>query len=214
MPSNPLRRRGAFTAGLKRDLIQRTAASVLVLRAIEGVSAGLFLARTMLGQTPGSENVIQGVGLALFLAYVGINLLCYWRYRNNDFPEGLVLADLGCNLGIMLIVCADTGGLASPVMLICFVNIALYGFVYSPLIGIAAVALTLGVVTISLGASEYLGIPSTLPNLLAGPGSTPFPQLFVVAGALIAAIWLFNQVAEKEQQTKIEANRAKRAAER
>lgn len=213
---SPAPRRGTFAATLKRDLVQRTAASVLVLRVIEGLSVWLLFTHSAFSASLVRYGTTAWLIQALFPIYFAVNFLCYYRQRSRRTSETLLWTDLLTNLGVVLVVSAHTGGLASPAMLICFVKIAVYGFVYSPLIGITATTLALAVVAGFVGGSEFFGVDWTPGwKRFGGPAAaTLLPEFLVVAGALSAAIWLFNQVAEKEQQTRVEGNRAKRAADR
>lgn len=216
MVSPTLRRRGSFKASLKRDLIQRTAAPVFVFRVVEGLTAWLLFTYTAFDASLHSYGHAAWLLHVLFLAYFAANTVCYRAYRLGRFRDRLLWLDLVANLGTMLVVSAHTGGLASPVMVLCFVKIAVYGFVFSPLTGIVSILLTVLTILGFVAGSEIVGfdwVPGRSLGLAQAPGTLTL-HFLVVAGALVAATWLFNQVAEAEQQTKVEGTRARRAAER
>lgn len=214
-PPTP-RRRGSFKASLKRDLIQRAAAPVFVFRIVEGLTAWLLFTHTAFGATLHNYGVAAWLLHSAFLLYFAVNTRCYLAYRAGRFRDRTLWLDLFTNFGTLLLVSAHTGGLASPVMVLCFVKIAVYGFVFSPLTGIASILLTVVAVGGFVAGSELFGldwVPGRTIGLDEAPGTLTL-HFLVVAGALVAATWLFHQVAESEEKTQIEGRRAKRAAER
>jgi PAS domain S-box-containing protein len=210
------RRRGSFKATLKRDLTQRAAAPVFVFRVVEGLTAWLLFTHTAFGATLDNFGRAAWLLHLVFLFYFAVNTVCYLSYRAGRFRDRLLWLDLLTNFGTLLLVSAHTGGLASPVMVLCFVKIAVYGFVFSPLTGIAAILLTVVAVGGFVAGSELFGldwVPGRSIGLAEAPGTLTL-HFLVVAGALLAATWLFHQVAESEEKTQVEGRRARRAAER
>ena len=128
-----------------------------------------------------------------------------------------VLIDLGVNIGTMTLSAGCTGGVDSPVVLICLVKIAGYGLIFSPQAGVLAIITTLGAFS-SLVLGEQLGWWSTIPIDILPPATArglEFVFRICVLGTLLSGgIWLFRQVARKEQQSFAEAKRAKDFAHR
>jgi len=211
-----VRRRVSFESSLKQDLLQRAAAPVFVFRILEGLTAWLLFTHIAFG------NALRHYGWPayllhlIFFTYFGVNTACYRRYRTRRATDPILWIDLGTNMGVMLVVAAHTGGLASPVMLLCLIKIAVYGFVFGPPIGIASITLMLVAVGFFVAGAELLGldwVPGRMFVLTRLPGTMALHFLAVV-GSLLASTWLFKQVAEGERQTRVEATRARRALER
>jgi PAS domain S-box-containing protein len=205
-------RRPSFDQGLKHDLIRQTAYFFLVLRVLEGL-AGWILFNEVFLPAVADAWVIHAV---IVLYFVGNSLLCL-RYRAGQITRPIILADLALNLGVITLLAGCTGGVASPVVLISLFKIAGYAFVFSPRIGFTSILVTLvGFICMVLG--EQFGWWSTVPIDVLPPGierQIEFVfRVCVLGTTLVGAMWLFNQVAEKEREVGTEAKRAKDAAER
>lgn len=201
-----------FDQGLKHDLIQQTAYSMLVLRVLEGLAAWLLFNQVFLPAVPAAwPNHL------FFALYFLANALLCLRYRARRITPAIVVADVVSNLGIMALLAGCTGGIDSPVVLICLVKIAGYGLVYSPQTGVVAIATTFSSFAL-LVVGEDLGWWITVSTeILPADIERRLDFVFrvsVLGIILIGAIWLFRQVAEKERQLGAEAKRAKDAAER
>jgi len=207
-----VRRPRSFAQGLKPDLIRQTAYFFLVLRVLEGLAGWILFNEVFL------PAVVDAwpIHAVIVLYFVGNSLLCL-RYRAGAISRPVILADLALNLGTITLLAGWTGGVASPVVLISLFKIAGYAFVFSPRVGLTAILATLvGFLCMVLG--EQLGWWSTVPIGVLPPGlerQIEFVfRVCVLGTTLLGAVWLLNQVAEKERAVGAEAKRAKEAAER
>ena len=93
--------------GLKYELIQQTALTVLTLRVAEGIAAWLLYNELFFPAQPDAWAVH-----AAFVLYFGANALLCWNYRNGRITGSHVIADVLLNVGIMAMVSGATGGVA------------------------------------------------------------------------------------------------------
>ncbi|MFQ5667191.1 MAG: ATP-binding protein [Candidatus Binatia bacterium] len=199
-------------AGLKRDLIQQTAYPLLALRVLEGVAAWVLFNQIFFAEAS-NPPAVDGLVVVYFLA----NAFFCLQYRAGQISRALVLTDLGVNVGTMTLLAGFTGGVNSPVVLICLIKIAGYGFIFSPQTGAVAITATLVGFT-GLVAGELAGWWSTVPmDALSRTIERRLDFFFrvsILGVVLIGGTWLLRQVAEKERQLGAEARRAKQAADR
>jgi PAS domain S-box-containing protein len=212
VPSAMRRRRTPFDQGLKPDLIRQTAYFILVLRVLEGLAGWILFNQVFLPAVAVAWPIHAGVVLYFF----GNSLLCL-RYRGGPITRAVIIADLALNLGAITLLVGCTGGLASPVVLISLFKIAGYAFVFSPRIGLTSIGVTLAGFTVMV-LGEQVGLWSTIPiDVLPLGIERQIEFLFrvcVLGTILIGAMWLLNQVAEKERQVGRETKRARDAADR
>ncbi len=199
----------SFGQGLKHDLIQQTAFFVLVFRVLEGLAAWLLFNELFLPAAPD----VWPLHL-VFVAYFLINSALCLRYRYGQITNLMVFLDVAINLGTVTLVARYTGGLASPLVLISLFKVAAYALVFSPQAGTLAAVLALGGLG-GLGLGEVLGwwdmviLDQTLERRI----EFVF-RVSVLGMILVAATWMFNQVADKDRRLLLEARRAKDAADR
>ena len=213
MPAARRLKRAPLGQGLKRDLIQRTAFFILVFRVLGGLAAWLLFNELFLPVARDAWPVH-----VLFVCYFLVDAVVYFEYRDGQITTGIVLLDLLVNVTAMTVVAAYTGGLASPVVIIMLFKIAGYAFVFSPDVGVAAIMLTLaGFAALMIG--EELGWLDLgrIEDVLSRETERRIDIAFracMLGGVLVAAPWLFKQVADKEEQVDTEARKARDAAER
>jgi len=202
-------RRAPFELGLKRDLIQQTAYFVLIARVLDGLAAWILYNEAFLPAAADAWPVHL-----LFVVYLAANSFFGLRYRAGRFTRAIVIADLTINLGTMIVVAACTGGILSPLVLVCLIKIAGYGFVFSANAAVAAM-----IATFTSFAAMALGTQAgwwTIDELSHGMDhNVDFVFRAAVLGTmLIGAPWLFKRVADKEKQLTTEAKRSKVSADR
>ncbi len=209
MPATTKRRYALLEQGAKRDLIQQTAYYMLVARALEGMAAWVLF----------NESVAPDLSTAwpmhlCFLSYFIVNAALCLRYRANDTRPGIIIIDLANNLGTMTLAAGFTGGMLSPVILLCLIKLAGYLLVFSTQTGIVAIGTTLaGLGTLVLGQQfDWWNLPAVAPEI---ESRIDFVFRATVLGAiLVSAPWLLRLVASKEKQLSAEAERSRTAAER
>jgi len=202
--------RALLAPGLKYDLIQRTALFFLIVRVLGGLGAWILFNQLFIPADP-------FVWPFLFVAYFIVNALFYFRYRDGRITPTLALIDVVANISTTTLVAQCTGGLTSPVVILILFKIAGYAFVFGPQSGVIAIVLTLsGLAGLTIGESFgvlSLGVSERLPADTEHHIDLVF-RATVPGLVLIAAPWLFKQIAEKEEQVGTEARRAKDAAQR
>ena len=211
---------GAWTAkrfaplreGLKRDLIQQTAFPMLAFRLLDGLAVWVLFNEAFLVDFS-SPWIIH----VLFLGYFAANSFFCLRYRAERIDGRTVLTDIAVNLGTMTFLCGWTGGVNSPVVLVCLIKVAGYGVVYGPYTGRMAI-FAMVTSTAVLVAGHFIGWWSLVPIDVVPAlveQRLDFVFRFGVLGAiLVGATWVFRQVAEKEAAAGAEARRAREAAQR
>ena len=198
--------------GLKRGLIQQTALPMLVFRLLDGLAVWVFFNEAFLVDFS-MPWVIHGV----FLAYFAANSFFCLRYRARRISGSTVLADVVMNMATMTFLCGWTGGVNSPVVLVCLIKVAGYGVVYGPYPGTMAIVTMLASTAVLVGG--HVGGWWTIVPIDVVPAMVEQRLDFVfrvgVLGAiLIGATWVFRQVAAKEREAGAEARRARDAAQR
>jgi PAS domain S-box-containing protein len=206
------RRFSPFRFGLKRDLIQRTALPMLAFRVLDGLAVWVLFNEAFLAEFT-MPWVIHGV----FLAYFAANSFFCLRYRARRASGATVLADLAINLGTMTFLAGWTGGVNSPVVLVCLIKVAGYGVVYGPDTGtlaiITIIAGTVGLIGGHLGGWWRIVPIDVVPALVEQRLDFVF-RVGVLGAILTGATWVFRQVAAKEDEAGAEARRARDAAKR
>ena len=202
----------AWYAGLKQELIRRTAYVALFFRLIE-VIAGWILFRQSFAAASGRPDAAQLVFVGYGVANV---VLCAW-YRTRRASRPVVLTDLGINLTGTVWMAALTGGARSPIVLIGFVKIAAYGVLFSPGLGSFAFMTTLASL-MPLFATEFLLPHAAMPGVnwpTAVQHSVNLTfQATALSAILIGTAWLFDELGRKEREVTAEAARATEAAQR
>ena len=209
MPARRRLRRAPFELGLKRDLIQQTAYFVLIARVLDGLAAWILYNEAFL------PTATEGWPVhVLFVVYLGANSFFGLRYHAGRFTQTTVLADLAINVGTMIVVAACTGGILSPLVLVCLVKIAGYGFIFSANTAVVAISATFTAFA-AMVAGNQAGWWA-IDDLSVGMDRNVDVvfRAAVLGTLLIGAPWLFKRVADKEKQLTTEAKRAKVSAER
>jgi PAS domain S-box-containing protein len=207
----PFRR--SFGPSLRHGLIHQTASFILVFRVLEGLAAWILFSELFLSGVSNGWPV-----QCMLISYFAANVTLWLCYRAGRITTAIVLADAVINLGTMILAAGYTGGLASPVVLIVLLKIAGYAFVFGPAAGVLAAALAL-VGFAGLGAGEQLEWwrPVVLANFVEAVTAQRIEfgfRLAVLSMILAGAIWLLNQIADKEREVGLQAKRAAGAAER
>ncbi len=201
-----------FGEGLKRDLIQQTAFPMLAFRLLDGLAVWILFNEAFLVDFS-MPWVIHG----LFLGYFAANSVFCLRYRARRMSGPIILADLAVNLGTMTFLSAWTGGVNSPVVLVCLIKVAGYGVVYGPNAGTAAIA-TMLISSGVLSGGHVVGWWTVVPiDVLPAMVEQRLDFIFrigVLGAILVGATWVFRQVAEKEKEAGAEARRARDSAQR
>jgi signal transduction histidine kinase/ActR/RegA family two-component response regulator len=181
----------SFRSELKRDLLQQTANYLFVFRVFEGIAAWVLFN----GAVRGDFSSYWQIHL-LFVAYFVVNAFLALQYRNRRLANSLVLADVGLNAGTMTLVAGFTGGLSSPVVLICVMKTVAYGLIFSAPVAALAVLMTVaGFSLLMLG--EYLewwregihvlGNAETFDTVI---------HLVLFAAILVCIVWLCDRMRE------------------
>ena len=201
-----------FGEGLKRDLIQQTSFPMLAFRLLDGLAVWVLFNEGFLVDFS-FPWAIHG----LFFGYFVANSFFYLRYRARRISRLTVVVDLLVNLGTMTFLSGVTGGVNSPVVLVCLIKVAGYGMVYGPYTGTMAIVAML-VSTAVLVAGHLLSWWSLVPiDVVPALVEQRLDFVFRVAllsAILIGATWVFRQVAAKEEEADAEARRARDAAQR
>jgi len=206
------RRFAPFALGLKRDLIQQTALPMLGFRVLDGLAVWVLFNEAFL-----TEFTLPWLIHGVFLAYFVVNSFFCLRYRAGRLSGATVLADLAINLGTMTFLSGWTGGVNSPVVLVCLIKVAGYGIVYGPYTGTLAILTIIASTVVLIGG--HLGgwwsiVPiDVVPALVEQRLDFAF-RVGVLGAILIGATWVFRQVAAKENEAGAEARRARDAAQR
>jgi PAS domain S-box-containing protein len=196
---------------LKRDLIQQTAYLVLVFRVIEGLAAWLLFNEVFLPAVPDAWPIHF-----VFIGYFAVNSFFCLRYRAGRISAGLVSVDIAINLGTMTLAAGCTGGVTSPVVLISLLKIAAYGFVFTPRAGLLSIGITfIGSLALVLAEAADLWSVGSVRLSPEVERQIEFVFRLAVLGIIsVGATWLFNQIAQKEDEVEAEARRARDAAGR
>jgi len=200
-------RRTLWERGLKRDLVQQTADYIFVSRLLSGLAAWLLFNESAQPELAAAWPV----HLCFLLHFIVNGALCL-RYRAGDTRPFLVAVDLTNNLGIMTLAAALTGGVLSPVVLICLVKLTAYLLIFSTQTGITAIGMTvLSFGTLALGEQlDWWTLSSFVPDR-----QTDFTfRTLVLGGMLASAPWLLRRVADTEARIGDEAASARDQAER
>ena len=203
----------SFGASLRRGLIHQTAHFIFVFRILEGLATWVLFNEVF------QTSLAEGWPVhASFLVYLAANSALCLHYRAGKITPAIVVADEFINLGTMALVTGCTGGVASPVVLISLFKIAGYALVFGPYSG-AIAAVTALVSFAGLGLGEQLGWWNqfALNNSLEPRAEHTIEfafRLAVLGMILTAAIWLFDQIAQKEHEVGSHSKRAEDAAER
>jgi len=182
---------------------------MLVGRTLEGLGAWLLFNEAFLP----SFDIAWPVHV-LFITYFAANTLLGLGYRSGKVTTAGVLLDVCVNLGTMTVAAGVTGGMMSPVVLLCLIKVAGYLLVFSTHAGVLAIVMILvGFGTLDVGAAfDWWTIGVIAPEV-----DSRIDVLFrggVLGTLLVAAPWLLRHVADKEKQISQEAQRARSAAER
>jgi PAS domain S-box-containing protein len=198
--------------GLKRDLIQQTAMPMLAFRLLDGLAVWILFNEGFL-----TDFSYPWVIHAVFLAYFAVNSFFCLRYRARRISRPIVFADLAMNLGTMTFLAGWTGGVNSPVVLVCLIKIAGYGVVYSPYTGTMAILTMLASTAVLVGGhlgGWWILVPiDVVPAMVEQRLDFAF-RVGVLSAILLGATWVFRQVAAKEKEAFAEARRARDAAQR
>ncbi len=207
----PFRR--SFGPNLRSGLIHQTAYILLIFRVVEGLAAWILFNEVFLPAVANAWPVHSA-----FVAYFAANSILCLAYRAGKITPAIVLVDEVVNLGVMALAAGCTGGIASPMVLITLFKVAGYAFVFGPYAGAVAAAMAL-IAFAGLGINEQVGWWDrvALENFLERDTERKIEfafRLSVLGMILTGAIWLFNQLAEKERQVGSQTRRAEDAAER
>ncbi len=201
-----------FRFGLKSDLIQQTALPMLAFRVLDGLAVWVLFNEAFL-----TEFTMPWLIHGVFFAYFAVNSFFCLRYRARRMSRATVLADLVTNLGTMTFLSGWTGGVNSPVVLVCLIKVAGYGVVYGPNTGTMAIvtmiASTLVLIGGHLGGWWSIVSIDVVPAMVEQRLDFAF-RIGVLGAILTGATWVFRQVAAKEDEAGAEARRARDAAQR
>jgi PAS domain S-box-containing protein len=202
-----VKRRVPWERGLKRDLVRQTADYLFVARAVEGLAAWVLFNES--GQP--DLTAVWPVHLC-FLSYFVVNAALCLYFRRGDARRILLIIDLANNLGTMLLAAALTGGVLSPVVLICLLKIAGYLLVFSTQTAIIAIRILLaGFGTLVLGEQfKWWNISTQLPE----PAIDFIFRIAALGTLLAAAPRLLRVVGAQDRQLRADAARARGAAEK
>ncbi len=205
--------RGWLRYDLNRKLIQQTAYSALVFRVLEGLAAWLVFTFEFYTDEPAAWPLHLA-----FVGYLVANLMFALRYHAGKITTGEVVADQAINMGTMIAAVACTGGIASPLVLVCIFKVGGFAFIYSPFSGIvAAVVTVLGLGGLVAGADQGWWTVVRLEDVLKHETENDIElgfRLLALILILAGATWFFNRVTAKEREVVEEARRAKDAAGR
>lgn len=182
----------SLTRDLKRDLIQETALQVLGFRIFEGVGAWVLFTLV----TPPSGD-FWWLTHAIFAVYFALNLFFAIQYRRRRLLAAYLFSDVIINVSTIVLATGLTGGLASPLVLVCFMKVAGYGLLYSH--RIAALAVTIVMLTsAAVWASGQAALALIPPLALTEVGY--FFRATFMSVILVGAVWLFRQVAAYDRK--------------
>ncbi|MBI4516504.1 MAG: PAS domain S-box protein [Deltaproteobacteria bacterium] len=203
-----------LTAGLRRDLIQRAAYPLLVLRVVEGLASWVLFNEVFLVHTRPAHAWLVHCG---YLTYFAANLFVSLRYRSGKVSRRLVAIDVLANLIPPLLVIAGVGGLANPVLLIFLLKMFSYAFIFGPEWG--AVGIGVGTTGIALLlAVNRLGwwiiAPITQVPLETQRMATDLVLGLVLAMASGGAMYFLRYASQREADAHQEIVRAREAADR
>lgn len=199
----------AVDATLQRGLIRDTALWMLGLRLGEGVSVWIVFF-TLYDPTPVQAWIVY----AVVAAYMIVNAFLALRYRAGDIRLPWIVLDVVANLVPITIVLAQSGGLASPLVLLYPVKVAGYLIIFSPEIGWLGIGGSLAGLAI-LGATGFPVLwqgapikPRALRHLNVGTHLAFVLTLFLVGTPLV------RRVRRQRDLLRIETDKGKAAAER
>lgn len=187
------RLRFALDRGLKAELVQSTALTVLVFRLLEGLGAWVLCSSMYRSSVFPSWPVHL-----LFVAYFPLNGWFALRYRSRHLSPGVLAADVAVNVGVMSVAIALTGGVQSPVVFLLIMKIAGYGLLFSTRVALLAVLMCAATFVLA----RFLRYPEgPFASLFhRGFAADDLWRAFVLAVALAGGIWVFNRVAENERR--------------
>lgn len=180
-------------AGLRAERMARAAAVLLAVRVVEGLGAWLYFNEFFLGAS--STLVVQGA----FVLYLLCNLLVILRYRRVAVTLGFVGIDLAANAILLGPAVVQSGGLASPLLLLMPLKALEYGVVFSPPIALIFVCATV-CMFVGIGVARYASLLTvtsffTLPPDRAETALT-IAVVTLVVGAPLTVAWLLRAVKE------------------
>jgi PAS domain S-box-containing protein len=153
-----------------------------------------------------------------FVGYLFANLVFALRYHAGKITAGEVAADQLINLGTMIAAVACTGGVASPLVLLCIFKVGGFAFIYSPFWGMAAAAMVvLGLSGLVAGVDRGWWTMVSLEDVLKHDTEKVIELGFRLSALILilaGATWFFNRVTAQEREVVKEAQRAKDAAGR
>lgn len=174
---------------LKRDLLQQTADYLLVFRVFVGIGAWVLFNGAVPGPAIGWWQIH-----VLFIAYFVVNGFLALQYRDRRLASSLILTDVSLNVGAMTIIAGFTGGLSSPIVLVCLMTVVAYEVLFSAPVAVLAVIVTVGGFTL-LMLGEYAewwreGIQVLGPD----GGLDKVIQPALLAAILASIVWLFDRL--------------------
>ncbi len=191
-----------------------SAVALFWLSVVAGLTAWLVLEQVAQQLRP-QHPLRFGVGEAVLWWYFAVNALAFVRYRRGEPGPRIVLAQAVTSMIALLWVAAVSGGLVSPVILLACVQVAAYGLVVNPAVGVLtgmlfALGLLLFAIVGGVWRIETFVLPLT-PSLRL---ELQFAYFFVFATALGLFVWLAGDLARRERKSRAEAQRVRSAAQR
>ncbi len=106
-------RRWRLGAHVSRPRVARAATALVFIRAAEGLAAWLFFNEFFLEQAP-RPLAVQ----AAFVGYLLLGLLVGLSYRRGRVTAGIIAADIAASIALLAVPIANSGGWASPLVLL------------------------------------------------------------------------------------------------
>jgi signal transduction histidine kinase/ActR/RegA family two-component response regulator len=174
---------------LKRELLQQTADYLFVFRVFEGIAAWVLFN----GAVDGSLPTWWPIHL-LFVAYFGVNGFLALQYRERRSANSLILTDVGLNTATMAVAAGFTGGLSSPVVLVCLMKVVAYGLIFNASVAGLAVAMTVGNFGLLMLGEYFEWWREGIQILGPEGGFDRVVHLTLFAAVLAGIVWLFDRM--------------------
>jgi PAS domain S-box-containing protein len=200
----------AVSAGLQREIIRDTAASMLFIRIVEGLAAWILYNEVYLADSEAPWLVPTAL-----VSYLLLNLALAYRYRTGDVRLAWVAVDLIGNLLPIAVLVHLTGGVASPLVMVFVIKMGGFAFVYGLDVGIISMVATVLLLAVSsvlsLTGMWHVSPPAFLDVDESFHVGT---RLALLALLIVGAFQLFGRIRGQGTQLRAETERARAAADR
>ncbi|MCX8072413.1 MAG: ATP-binding protein [Candidatus Binatia bacterium] len=184
---------------------------MLAFNAAAGIVAGVLLYQV------GKDHeylppLFFAVSQALLWLYLGVSVLTCLRYRSGEFGPRTVACDILTTLAVLLWIGVATGGVASPVALLAGAKVAISGLMF----GAATGAVAAGFASMFLGSFAAMNrlVGARAEELVALHGEFFWAYCLAYGVTVTAFVWAALHLATNAAESRVEAQRARRAVER